>query len=54
MLFIDELMPDFGGADTDRCFWDAENISGAPKHNLLCSLEHKFPVPRNYYTFPSF
>ena len=46
MLFIDELMPDFGGVDTDN----AENISGAPKHNLLCSLEHKFPVPENYHT----
>ena len=46
--------PDLGGLDADRWFWDAENISGAQKHNLLCSLEHKFPVPRNYYTFLSF
>ena len=52
MLFIDELMPDFGGADTDRWFWDAENISGAPKHNLLCSLEHKFSGTENYYIAP--
>ena len=24
-------------------FWVPENISGASKHNLLCSLEHEFP-----------
>ena len=46
--------PDFGGLNTGRWFGDAENISGAPKHNLLCSLEHKFPGTGNYYAFPSF
>ena len=25
-----------------KLFWDARIISGGPKHNLLCSLEHEF------------
>ena len=28
-------LPDFGGKDTDWQFWDAENISSAPKYNLM-------------------
>ena len=27
---------------TSSLFWDARIISGCPKHNLLCSLEHEF------------
>ena len=33
--------PDFGEKDFGKLFWGTGNISGAPKHNLLCSLEHK-------------
>jgi len=35
------LFSDFGGKDFGKWFWGAGNISGSPKHNLLCSLEHK-------------
>jgi len=39
---------DFGGNPSRAfrrvasLFWDARIISGCPKHNLLCSLEHEF------------
>ena len=35
------VFPDCGGKDFGMWFWNAENISGSPKHNLLCSHEHK-------------
>ena len=46
--------PDFGGKDFSKLFWDAGNISGIPKHNLLCSLEHKNKIGKTGEFCPNF
>jgi len=35
-------LSDFGGKDSSKLFGDTGNISGCPKHNLLCRLNTKF------------
>ena len=44
---LSSRITDFGGNFPEpqvsgKWFWDARSISGVPKHNLLCSLEHEF------------
>lgn len=47
-------IPGFGGKDFGKWFWGTGNISDAPKHNLLCSFEHKNKIGKTGEIYRNF
>lgn len=47
-------IPDFGGKDFGKQFWGTGNISDTPKHNLLCSFEHKSKIGKTGEIYRNF
>lgn len=54
MTFYLCIFPTLEGKILASSFGAPENISGAPKHNLLCSLEHKNKIGKTGEFCPNF